>query len=148
MQFPMLDRVHVHPPPAGHCPILPSICPFHIIERLQAGRAPVVSSKQTLPPLSWYSSPPFSEQRRVVVSRGEMCMCVCQCVCLCLWFACACVLLLAQYTGRDIVLIDIVLLLFVSKMFFVIEDAKAVPTHPATFRYTLHLGSSVTSKKA
>lgn len=112
MQFPMLDRVHVHPPPAGHCPILPSICPFHIIERLQAGRAPVVSSKQTLPLLSWYSSPPLFRTEEVVGSRGEMCTCVC------LWFACVCVLLLAQHTGRDIVLIDIVRLLFASKMFF------------------------------
>lgn len=140
MQFPMLDRVHVHPP-AGHCPILPSICPFHIIERLQAGRAPVVSSKQTLPLLSWYSSPPlFRTEEGGGKQRANVHVCLS--VCACLWFECVCVLLLAQYTGRDIVLIDIVLLLFVSKIFFVIEDAKAVSTHPATFRYTfiLHLG--------
>lgn len=44
-----------------------------------AGRDPVVSSKHTLPLLSWYNGLPFSQQRRVVGSKGR-CVCV-ECVC-------------------------------------------------------------------
>lgn len=40
-----------------------------------AGRDPVVSSKRTLPLLSWYNGLPFSQQRRVVGSKGR-CVCV------------------------------------------------------------------------
>ncbi len=45
----------------------------------RAGRAPVVSSKHTPLLLSWYHSPPFSQQRRVVGSKLVVCVRVCVC---------------------------------------------------------------------
>lgn len=73
----MLNGVHAYPhlPLAGHCAIFG--IHLYIIEQLETGRAPVVSSKHTVPLLSWYNSPPISQQMRVVGSKGTICVCVC-----------------------------------------------------------------------